>query len=310
MFRISKISIYFFTLVVICHSQITDTLKYYYPYTPNDSISSGCAFIDDCYQPGYCEPIATWFTPDSSSPDTGFNVYSIKKIRLCFTRPNKNTSISFYLGSGFPAEQNKIYQSYFSVDSTEVNPYFLDDGKYIYKEVDVSGVEELKNIPLDTSFWVQLDEKVFEVYSIGAKIGSEPYGSGHSFDSYLPNNEGWTRSGCDWIIEAVVEYDKYSDIIGHSLPNVIKEAKLFQNYPNPFNSQFTVIPYELYKPAFVSLYIYTTNGKKVGSFVNQHQKGGRHEIRINVSGLSSGAYFYVLLIDQKPMASRALVLVK
>ncbi len=306
----SKIFIFLFASLISTYSQVLDTLKYHYPYSTSDSITSLCAFIDDCYQPGYCEPFATWFTPDSSSPDTSFNVYTIKKIRICFTYAIGNTSISIYLGSSFPQEKYKIYQMSFLVDSTEVNPDFIDDGKYLYKELDVSGATELKNIPLDSSFWIQSNEKVFAVYSIMAKIGDEPYGSGHSFISYLPNNIGWEMSPCDWIIEAVIEYDKYSSLPTETKANIIQKAILYQNFPNPLNSKYTIIPYELNKPALVDIELFTSNGRTVGRYINQYQKGGRHEVRIDVSGLSSGTYFYVLRLDHKVVASRALTLVK
>ncbi len=66
---------------------------------------------------------------------------------------------------------------------------------------------------------------------------------------------------------------------------------LGQNYPNPFNPT-TVLNYE--SPVFidVKLAIYDLLGREVAMLVNERRPPGRHEVRFDAHGLSSGVYLY------------------
>lgn len=100
----------------------------------------------------------------------------------------------------------------------------------------------------------------------------------------------------------VTDYDittiKYSQSIGidpisNELP---KDHKLYQNFPNPFNPE-TVIAFDLPVSSNVSLMIYDTLGKVVGSYINSGLKVGKYEFKFNGSSLPSGIYFYRLIAD-------------
>lgn len=71
------------------------------------------------------------------------------------------------------------------------------------------------------------------------------------------------------------------------------QFQLHQNYPNPFNP-FTVIEYNLDRPARVRLAIVDCTGRLVRELVNTHQAAGLYRAQFDASGLSSGLYFYVL----------------
>ena len=87
-----------------------------------------------------------------------------------------------------------------------------------------------------------------------------------------------------------------------SLP-LPKETTLLSNYPNPFNPE-TWIPYQLAKPAEVSISIYTVEGKLVRTLDLGHQSGGIYESRSRAAywdgknklgeTVASGVYFYTL----------------
>ena len=80
-----------------------------------------------------------------------------------------------------------------------------------------------------------------------------------------------------------------------------KETALLANYPNPFNPE-TWIPYQLSKPADVTLHIYAANGRVVRTLSLGHQPAGMYQSRSraaywdgrNVVGepVASGIYFY------------------
>ena len=112
-----------------------------------------------------------------------------------------------------------------------------------------------------------------------------------------------------------------SDVIGKSISSVfaanssgkkittfgqIKQNQLLQNYPNPFNPE-TWIPYELAKPADVTIFIYTHSGQSVRTLRLGHKAEGiyRDKYRAgywdgrNDAGelMASGTYFYQLEAD-------------
>ena len=82
-----------------------------------------------------------------------------------------------------------------------------------------------------------------------------------------------------------------------------KETALLPNYPNPFNPE-TWIPYQLAKPAEVTLHIYSVNGTLVRVLALGHQSAGQYQSRSrtaywdgkNAFGepVASGLYFYTL----------------
>lgn len=82
-----------------------------------------------------------------------------------------------------------------------------------------------------------------------------------------------------------------------------KETVLLPNFPNPFNPE-TWIPYQLAKPADVTLHIYAVNGRLVRTLALGHQPAGVYENRSraaywdgrNAVGepVASGVYFYTL----------------
>ena len=82
-----------------------------------------------------------------------------------------------------------------------------------------------------------------------------------------------------------------------------KETALLPNYPNPFNPE-TWIPYQLAKPAEVTLHIYAVNGRLVRVLALGHQSAGRYQTRSRAAywdgrnalgeSVASGVYFYTL----------------
>lgn len=87
------------------------------------------------------------------------------------------------------------------------------------------------------------------------------------------------------------------------IPSSVKENdaeqmnfNLFQNYPNPFNPA-TIIKYKTPEQSFVSLKIYDLLGNIISTLVNEEKPKGDYGVEFNATGLSSGTYFYQLVID-------------
>ena len=78
---------------------------------------------------------------------------------------------------------------------------------------------------------------------------------------------------------------------------------LLANYPNPFNPE-TWIPYQLSKPADVTVTIYTSDGNVVRTLALGHQDVGMYHNRTQAAywdgknmlgeSVASGIYFYTL----------------
>ena len=288
-------------------SQVVDTLYYYPPY---DTLNPNfCMFIAMCGEPEWCEPIAVWFTPDSSVSDTTYNVYSIRKIRFCFTGPYMNTSFSIHFGDSFPVYNTNIFEHFFSVDSGEYNPNYYMNSIPVFKEIDLSQISILQNINLNEHFWVRLNEKVFSLYNTYLDT-TPPIPSGHSFADGAPGYT-WDQWDCDWHLQAIVEYENVTDIYSNKKgqPKVIL-GELYQNYPNPMNSNETVIKYRIARNSHVQLSVYNILGEELIELVNMNRNEGIYEVPLNLSILSSGPYLYILRVNNQLVSSKRMIIIK
>lgn len=85
---------------------------------------------------------------------------------------------------------------------------------------------------------------------------------------------------------------------------------LEQNYPNPFNPT-TTIKFSLPKAGIVTMKIYDVAGREVMRLINnQNMSAGYQTQLFNGSMLSSGVYFYSLIVDNNLIATKKMVLVK
>jgi hypothetical protein len=78
----------------------------------------------------------------------------------------------------------------------------------------------------------------------------------------------------------------------HELP---ARAQLFQNYPNPFSTA-TTIGFEVASQGRVQLEILDVLGRRVTSVVDREMTTGTYNVRFDAGGLSSGVYFYRLVV--------------
>jgi hypothetical protein len=82
-----------------------------------------------------------------------------------------------------------------------------------------------------------------------------------------------------------------------SIAGMPERYTLYQNYPNPFNPS-TTIEFDLPGPSIVSLKIYDLLGREVATLLdNQQMEEGNQEVNFDAAGLSSGVYFYRLLVN-------------
>ncbi|MBK6774024.1 MAG: T9SS type A sorting domain-containing protein [Ignavibacteria bacterium] len=84
---------------------------------------------------------------------------------------------------------------------------------------------------------------------------------------------------------------------------------LSQNYPNPFNP-VTHLEFGIPELEFVSLKIFDVLGNEVSTLENEIKPAGNYEVEFDGSHLSSGIYFYSLLIDGNIIDTKRMILLK
>jgi hypothetical protein len=93
--------------------------------------------------------------------------------------------------------------------------------------------------------------------------------------------------------------------VSSEIPN---SYSLNQNYPNPFNPA-TNIKFNLSKEGFVKLAVYDGVGREVKSLVSENLRAGEYEVNFEAKGLTSGAYFYKLAVNDF-IQTKKMILVK
>ncbi len=78
--------------------------------------------------------------------------------------------------------------------------------------------------------------------------------------------------------------------------NTATDFNLGQNYPNPFNPS-TTIEYSLSQQSNVLIKLYDVLGQDVKTLVDDKKGIGTYKIEFDGSGLSSGTYFYQIILD-------------
>ena len=89
-----------------------------------------------------------------------------------------------------------------------------------------------------------------------------------------------------------------------------KQIRLLQNYPNPFNPS-TTISFELTRPEYIRLSVYTMLGQPVAMLAEGKREAGWYRIAFNADQLPSGIYFYRLeQVSGEVLLTRRMTLIK
>ncbi|WP_306644173.1 T9SS type A sorting domain-containing protein [Sanyastnella coralliicola] len=100
----------------------------------------------------------------------------------------------------------------------------------------------------------------------------------------------------------VIPYQEGDEDISLSGPDatdlfVYPGTQLFPSYPNPTTSEFT-FGFSLEESQKVNVDLVSSEGKVIETIIsNANYAPGRHQSTINVSGLATGTYYYVLWFD-------------
>ena len=171
----------------------------------------------------------------------------------------------------------------FGVNCNEVNPLFWYSGDPVINYGWINTLNWDQRMMLSTgTFQLKENEPVdiWVAYLVGR--GSDPLNS--------------VNIGKDVAQYAIDYYNSNFTVLildADEPENLVRSFTLFQNYPNPFNP-VTTISYQLPETEKVTLKVYDILGQEVKTLINEEQKSGLYEVKLDASALSSGIYFYKL----------------
>jgi len=136
----------------------------------------------------------------------------------------------------------------------------------------------------------------------GINWGYQIDSSGSYRISFIDNLKGWSGDtpGANHISRTTNGGGPISYVgIISNYHNIPKSYTLSQNYPNPFNSQ-TIISFTVHKTSYVKLRVFDILGKEKTLWESDKQLGaGTHELSFDAKDLSSGVYFYQLIVSDE-----------
>ncbi len=124
---------------------------------------------------------------------------------------------------------------------------------------------------------------------------------GDSFDDAAKNygtRTWWFREHAGGPAAAwmVLDPDKLTGVENKPIATIPSTIELKGNYPNPFNPS-TKISYSVPQAGNVSLIVYNSLGQQITKVVMGNQNAGGYEYKFNANNLSSGIYFYQILLN-------------
>ncbi|MBK8983576.1 MAG: T9SS type A sorting domain-containing protein [Ignavibacteria bacterium] len=84
---------------------------------------------------------------------------------------------------------------------------------------------------------------------------------------------------------------------------------MHQNYPNPFNP-ITKIRYSIPQSDLVKISVYNIKGQLIKTLVNEFKNKSTFEIEFRSNDLSSGVYYYRLIINDVVTDTKRMVVFK
>jgi hypothetical protein len=115
--------------------------------------------------------------------------------------------------------------------------------------------------------------------------------------------------GDEWNWSSNYQVSVYNPIGIINISSLAREFSLSQNYPNPFNP-VTHIKFSVANSSEVKIVIYDILGNSVATLVNGSMKQGEYWVDFDGSSLSSGTYFYSLIVNGENISTKRMLMVK
>lgn len=217
--------------------------------------------------------------------------------------PVSGTNIKppFYLEANNYPKDYQIMSSHFQVSANQ--------GDYSQPKID--NIRDFEDIYGDTGApdytAIDLNKNIDLSKYLVTGVGLDDSKSYWWRTRYRDKNLQWT----EWSDERQFTTSATSDLVVEN-NSVIRKTELFKNYPNPFNST-TIIKFHLKKPGYVSLTVYSIDGKLVRTLLHNKLPAGEFSIvwdgkdaqRVQ---LSSGTYIYTMKAPNYIQTHKALLI--
>ena len=265
---------------------INGNIKWQKTYTNNVAYLSLIRKLSNSY-------IIMGNTPDSIPfPNTNYKYYFAK----LDTAGNEISHHSGFDSTGktekFNRGYNVINDNRYIITTKDYTNYSNDSTTYtIFKIVDSTGKIVHKKV-IENIHWGSYEvQSILSLNNGYIMYAGMAYVSGVSYDIA--------------VFMARTDTTIYIDPVGIKSNNsgIPEQYKLYQNYPNPFNPTTTIkfdiskgFPIGAFENDKVVLKVYDILGREIKTLVNEKLTPGSYEVIFNGSNLTSGIYFYKLMI--------------
>jgi len=259
-------------------------------------------------------------------------LYKASEITEAFGFPGFLVKVGFDFVSASPITLNNLNVKIKSVTDTVVTGFTSTGWTTAYSGNYTVPGTGIQMINLTTPYsWNGTDNLLVEIC-----FDNSTYGQNSSVLATNYPNKVWhqhqdltTGSGCIDLTGGSLQAARPNMVFVFSTDISVKNISteipssfsLGQNYPNPFNPvtniQFQVPPchscggrgYPLGHPLVV-IKVFDLLGKEVKTLVNEYKQPGTYQVSFNAEGLSSGVYFYSLIVDDLFISTKKFVLLK
>ncbi|MBI5464887.1 MAG: T9SS type A sorting domain-containing protein, partial [Ignavibacteriales bacterium] len=161
------------------------------------------------------------------------------------------------------------------------NPYA--DDEWEYEKVVLRTAEKSRELNLHWDFAVLHSD--------------EAGGNGHAYPFNVAPEDRGPNDPPTFASVLNKVFDFYNNVTSIDDFSYLREGfQLLQSYPNPFNPS-TTIRFSLPQREHVTLKVFDVLGREVATLVNQDMNAGEHLVQFNAERLSSGIYFYRLVVS-------------
>ena len=140
--------------------------------------------------------------------------------------------------------------------------------------------------------------------------GNFPQAQNYTFEQWSDNSWNSVNDGTSNSWQSDIAFAIYP-LVDFSFSSVNENSNNINslyNYPNPANGM-TMISYEIGQTANVSITVCDIAGKKLLTLNEDKQTAGSHLVKMDVSSLANGMYFYTLTSGENKM-TKSLAIVK
>ena len=199
-----------------------------------------------------------------------------------------------YQGTNLGSEYGGVPQDVSAYDYLHIDFWTANATTLNFFVLDQSAGEVSYSIPITTGEWVALDIPL-SYFSNGGEDLTDIHqfkvdgGDGSSTKVYWDNWYFYKEVGIDDPISPT--------------------SLLINNYPNPFGPN-TTISFSITEPGHVELMIYDIKGRLVEKLVDENIIPNTYTHTWNAQDVPSGTYFYQLIVDEKVVNTKSMILVK